>query len=404
MSSTKQIHTIVVAALFVVLIGAVPYQHAQAQSSAETTIHIVAWGETLSSIAVRYGVTVSSIMTANHLAQADRIFAGQALVIPGSGMDGAIQQDGGQHIVQQGETLYRISVKYGVGIEALMAANSLSNADHIYAGQILVIPQAGYAGTSEQVDTNQAETYVVRAGDTLSGISLRFGVSLSALQTTNNLINPSQIYGGQTLVIPGAASASTGGYTPTQATVTHVVQFGETLLTIASRYGVSVWVIAQSNNISNVSLIYPGQVLSFPASNALASPSEAGSVSGQSIMVDVSDQRVYVYENGVLQHDFIASTGLPGSATRRGNFEIQNKIPVAYAATWDLQMPYWLGFYWAGPLQNGFHALPILSNGVRLWEGLLGSPASYGCVILSDANAQWLYEWANIGTPVRVQD
>jgi lipoprotein-anchoring transpeptidase ErfK/SrfK len=119
-------------------------------------------------------------------------------------------------------------------------------------------------------------------------------------------------------------------------------------------------------------------------------------------VVDLSDQRTYVYENGALLWTFVVSTGMPGSETWQGNFQIQNKIPVAYAATWDLQMPWWLGFYWAGSLQNGFHALPILSNGVRLWEGLLGQPASYGCVILSEADAQSLYNWAEIGTPVSV--
>jgi lipoprotein-anchoring transpeptidase ErfK/SrfK len=85
-----------------------------------------------------------------------------------------------------------------------------------------------------------------------------------------------------------------------------------------------------------------------------------------------------------------------------GNYKVQNKIPNAYAYTWGLQMPHWLGIYWAGSLQNGIHALPIQSNGRRLWEGYLGQRVSFGCVILSTQNAQTLYRWASVGTPVDI--
>jgi lipoprotein-anchoring transpeptidase ErfK/SrfK len=167
-------------------------------------------------------------------------------------------------------------------------------------------------------------------------------------------------------------------------------------------------VLAQINNLSNPSLLYSGQTLTIPASGALTqtTPQADNSVpaANKHIIVDVSDQRAYIYENGDLKWTFVISTGIPGRETWRGEFKIQNKLPNAYASTWDLQMPYWLGFYWAGPLQNGFHALPILSNGVRLWEGLLGAPASYGCVILSVEDAPLLYDWADIGTPVTVRD
>ena len=58
-------------------------------------------------------------------------------------------------------------------------------------------------------------------------------------------------------------------------------------------------------------------------------------------------------------------------------------------------MPYWLGIYWAGGSENGIHALPII-NGQTLWEGYLGSPISYGCVVLSAADAERLYNWAEV--------
>ena len=63
----------------------------------------------------------------------------------------------------------------------------------------------------------------------------------------------------------------------------------------------------------------------------------------------------------------------------------------------------WLGIYWAGSTENGIHALPILSNGQRLWAGDLGTPVSYGCVVLGTEEARMLYAWAEVGTPVVIQ-
>jgi lipoprotein-anchoring transpeptidase ErfK/SrfK len=66
-------------------------------------------------------------------------------------------------------------------------------------------------------------------------------------------------------------------------------------------------------------------------------------------------------------------------------------------------MPYWLGIYWVKGIENGIHALPIRPNGTVMWGGLLGQRASYGCVILSTANAKRLYNWVDIGTEVKIR-
>ncbi len=122
------------------------------------------------------------------------------------------------------------------------------------------------------------------------------------------------------------------------------------------------------------------------------------------VVVDISDQRVYAYEGDTLVYNFIASTGEPGRDTAVGEFEILNKIPMAYASTWNLDMPNWLGVYWSGSLQNGFHALPTVRHtGYTLWDGFLGQRVSYGCIILSYADSQALYDWVEIGTPVTIR-
>jgi lipoprotein-anchoring transpeptidase ErfK/SrfK len=120
------------------------------------------------------------------------------------------------------------------------------------------------------------------------------------------------------------------------------------------------------------------------------------------ILVDISDQYMYVYEGEQLVFNFVASTGMNNS-TSVGNFSVLNKIPSAYGATWNIWMPNWLGIYWSGSLQNGIHALPILPNGAQLWAGYLGTPISYGCVVIGAYESQLLYDWADVGTPVEIQ-
>lgn len=120
------------------------------------------------------------------------------------------------------------------------------------------------------------------------------------------------------------------------------------------------------------------------------------------ILVDISEQHMYVYEGNALVFSFVSSTGM-NNATATGTFSVLNKIPNAYGSTWDIWMPNWLGIYWAGGLQNGIHALPILPNGAQLWAGYLGTPISYGCVVLGAYEAQLLYDWAEVGTPVEIR-
>jgi len=119
------------------------------------------------------------------------------------------------------------------------------------------------------------------------------------------------------------------------------------------------------------------------------------------IVIDISDQHLYGYEGGQLVHSYVVSTG-SGNSTRTGTFHVQNKIPNAYGSNWNIWMPDWLGIYYAGSLQNGIHSLPILPDGSRLWDGYLGTPVSYGCIILGVNSAHVIYNWADLYMPVTI--
>ena len=131
--------------------------------------------------------------------------------------------------------------------------------------------------------------------------------------------------------------------------------------------------------------------------------SNTNSIEDRLILVGIAEQRMHVFDGDDRIFDFVVSTGEPGRETAVGDFEILNKIDVAYASTWNLDMPYWMGIYWAGSLQNGIHSLPIVKHtGYKLWDGYLGQRVSYGCVILSDEDSATLYNWAEEGTKVKI--
>jgi tetratricopeptide (TPR) repeat protein len=133
-------------------------------------------------------------------------------------------------------------------------------------------------------------------------------------------------------------------------------------------------------------------------------PISKSSTSRKLIVVGVAEQRMLVYEGNKQVFDFVVSTGEPGSDTAIGDFEILDKIDVAYASLWNLDMPYWMGIYWAdSTMENGIHSLPIVRHtGYKLWDGYLGQRVSYGCVILGDEDAATLYKWAEVGTKVKI--
>jgi LysM repeat protein len=192
-----------------------PATASAAPGASGETVHIVQWGETLSLIASRYGVTVEAIMAANGLDDPDFVYVGQRLVIPmphhgfdAPGMGGWGPDPGSgmcnHYTVRLGDTLTGIAYRYGTTANALMQANSLPG-DFIYEGQKLCVPSGGEM-PSMSPGYATSTYYTVRAGDTLAGIALRYGVSQAAMVQANNLSNPSFIYVGQSLVIPGARS------------------------------------------------------------------------------------------------------------------------------------------------------------------------------------------------------
>jgi LysM repeat protein len=159
------------------------------------------------------------------------------------------------YTVRAGDTLSRIAWRFGTTVQAIVQANGIVNPNRIFAGQVFWIPSSGGGGSPGST------IYIVRRGDTLYSIARRFGTTYQALAALNGLRSPYTIYVGQRLVISGSG---TPWPPPPPSQRVHIVRRGETLWSIALRYGTTPWAIAATNGLRNINLIYVGQRLIIP--------------------------------------------------------------------------------------------------------------------------------------------
>lgn len=211
------------------------------------------------------------------------------------------------YIVQKGDILGRIAVKFDTTTKTLISMNNLSNPDVLYVGQELRVPAGSKAAASSDRASSSPSVkkggeYVVQKGDTLSGIAIAANVSIDALRSLNN-ITDDKIFADQTLYIPSGGKVPTKTQKSTvkkaepdpvetapvedlappplapagtpekaddkmsvDAVIDHVVYPGETLDAIARQYGVTKSEIMRLNNISDESAVKEGQRLRIPIS------------------------------------------------------------------------------------------------------------------------------------------
>ena len=130
------------------------------------------------------------------------------------------------------------------------------------AGTVISVPRTS-APASKASSGAAKRVYVVRSGDTLSGIAAHFHVSLAALLKTNHLSASAFIQPGQRIVVRGAASTAAAPRSKATSTA-YRVRPGDTLGSIALRHHTSVAAIARASTISTRAVIFPGQVLRVP--------------------------------------------------------------------------------------------------------------------------------------------
>jgi len=176
----------------------------------------------------------------------------------------------GTYTVQRGDSLGGIAAKFDVTTKEILAVNpTITNPDVLTVGQQIKLPAGGSASApaatsgGSSAASGGSQTYTVQKGDILATIARKYGVTVAALQQANNLANPNKIIVGQKLTIPAGGSAAPAAAASGQAR-NYTVQRGDTMSTIAVKFGVTVAALQQANGITNPDKITVGQVLKIP--------------------------------------------------------------------------------------------------------------------------------------------
>ncbi|MEW5994797.1 MAG: LysM peptidoglycan-binding domain-containing protein, partial [Candidatus Zixiibacteriota bacterium] len=232
--------------------------------------HKIRRGETVSTIAARYGVSQYAILEANDLRRNSLIYAGRELIVPVP-LDRDYDSGKGKreysaknsiYTVRAGDTMWDIARAFGTTVSGLRRINYIEHGSRIYVGQKLKIPAgASKLASKNIVDTRSSSTayaaaqsesksskskesglptkkYKVRRGDTLWDIARQYGTTTANLRRLNDLGRSSRIYPGQILVVSGADGPDF---------VMHTVRRGETLSRIARKYRTSIAGIMAAN-------------------------------------------------------------------------------------------------------------------------------------------------------------
>ena len=203
--------------------------------------YIVKKGDSLWSIANKYGLTVDKLKDINNLSS-NMLSVGQKLLInDGTDVDNVNEN---YYIVKSGDTLYSIAKKYGLTVDELKKMNNLSS-------NTLSINQKLLVGNDMSTDNNY-DVYVVKSGDTLWGIASKYNTSVDKIKDINNL-NSNNLSIGQKLLVPGN----------NLGTKKYIVKSGDTLYKIAQNNGTTVTDLINLNNLKTTNLSI-GQVLYIP--------------------------------------------------------------------------------------------------------------------------------------------
>jgi LysM repeat protein len=264
-------------------------------NEAEAASYKVKPGDSLWSIAQKYNITVTELKKINNLSS-DLIFPDQVLLTETSkntnnhSNNNSSQQSStttSSYTVKKGDTLSAIALKYKISVQNLMEWNNLTSS-LIFPGDVLVVKEtSSNAGSNQNKNNatkgnsaNNATTYTVKKGDTLSEIAYKHGITLKELMDWNKL-QTTLIYPGDVLVVKktnqtpsnnGSNSKNNNNTSGTNRTYT--VRAGDSLWKIANTFSVSVANLKKWNNLSS-DTIYVGQSLKIVGGNSTSNNSSS---------------------------------------------------------------------------------------------------------------------------------
>ena len=185
----------------------------------------------------------------------------------------------------------------------------------------------------------------------------------------------------------------------------YVIEPDDTFDALGDRFGIPVARLISANPDIWEGGFTAGQSITIPNQNIML-PLPITPTNLKRIEVDLTTQTLWAYDGATLAMSATVSSGIPKWRTLAGVFQVLEHVDEAYNKLARIKMPNWLSIYDIGEpgesLTNGIHALPVLSGGRRLWSGYLGTPVSFGCVVLGIEDSDFIYRWAELGTPVLI--
>ncbi len=231
--------------------------------------HTIQKGETLISIAAKYGITTEALLAANDIRDPTHLEEGQELLIPpGEGLRVPIVP----HTVEKGETLLSIALKYSSSVKDIVAANPHVNPDALKTGTTLAVPVVfnETKPVSSPAESDEPVFYTVVEGDTPLAIAYEFAVPVELLLAANDIADPTLLQIGQQLLIPPSE-----GLTQGVPIILYDLEEGDTLLELASKFGSSVKDILAVNPELIPSALEASQTVAIPVIFAPPRPTPA---------------------------------------------------------------------------------------------------------------------------------
>ncbi len=222
---------------------------AYSSGSSTANSYVVKSGDTLWSIAKKYGVSVDELKEKNGLTS-NSLSLNQILIIPTTSETD--EENSGYYTVVAGDNLYTIARRYGLTVSELKSLNNLTS-DILSIGQKLQV--------KEGTPSTNTTFYIVKAGDNLYSIARQYGLTVGELKSLNNLTSDLLSIGQQLIVKNGSNETASG--------TTYTVKSGDNLYQIALNYGVTVNDLMNANNLSST-LLRVGQVLKIPTTSSNA--------------------------------------------------------------------------------------------------------------------------------------
>ncbi|MBC8591018.1 LysM peptidoglycan-binding domain-containing protein [Wansuia hejianensis] len=217
--------------------------------------YIIKSGDTLYNLAKRYNTTVEAIMAINPGVNPNNLQVGQKICIPKGGTPEPRCPVGTfPYTIKQGDTLYNLARRYNTTVEAIMAVNPGIDPNNLQIGQIICIPK----GSTPPGCPPGTFSYTIKQGDTLYNLARRYNTTVEAIMAVNPGIDPNNLQIGQIICIPKSSTP------PGCDGLYHVVRPGDTLYNLAMKYNTTVEAIMAANPGIDPNNLQVGQLICIP--------------------------------------------------------------------------------------------------------------------------------------------